>query len=283
MNVHKLAKHYYTGKFPSQIEQYLPTALLSQLHKMNVDEVEKLFDQTMRSPIDLSRQWSPELIEFYYTASLYNLFVELDISSHASLYEIAAGDTVCIPRALDAYSNNSTYVTANLNKELSRRFMQKTADLSIQIKIIEDNGNNLLQYYEPQSFEVISFHHAINDIIQTIIADIEGIDTVNNDWWTIEPQMLQAVMRYHNRGELRRAAFESFINIIDTCMKLLKKGGYLIFDNCTYAGYDQMGYSSEFHSAYIQLAREWIHESNLGFKEVELEGYDQQWWMMMTK
>lgn len=282
MNVQELAKHYKTGNLPPHLEQYLPTALRSQLQEMNAEEIESLLNQIMQSPIDLSRQWSQELIEFYYTAAWYHLFVELRIPSHASLYEIAAGDTVCIPRALHAFSSGATYVTANLNKELSHQFMHKTADLDIQVKIIEDNGNNLLQYYEPQSFEVISFHHAINDIIQTIIADIEGIDTVNNNWWDIEPQLLQAVMSYHNRGELRKAAFEPFINIIETCMKLLKKGGYLIFDNCTYAGYEQMGYSSEFHSAYIQLVREWIAESDMGLKEVELESYDKQWWMIMT-
>lgn len=197
MNVQELAKHYKTGNLPPHLEQYLPTALRSQLQEMNAEEIESLLNQIMQSPIDLSRQWSQELIEFYYTAAWYHLFVELSIPSHASLYEIAAGDTVCIPRALHAFSSGATYVTANLNKELSHQFMHKTANLDIQVKIIEDNGNNLLQYYEPQSFEVISFHHAINDIIQTIIADIEGIDTVNNNWWDIEPQLLQAVMSYH--------------------------------------------------------------------------------------
>ena len=129
----------------------------------------------------------------------------------------------------------------------------------------------------------MAFHHAINDIIQTIIANREGIDTENQDWWSIEPQMLQAVMEYHRKGTLKDAAYQAFIQIIDTSCKQLKSGGYMIFDNITYAGYDEMGYSSEFHNDYIQLARSWISEANLGLEEIEVDSYDKQWWMIWRK
>lgn len=155
--------------------------------------------------------------------------------------------------------------------------------MQLDVTIIQDDGANIMNYYDGESFEVIAFHHALNDIIQTIIAEIEGIDTIHNDWWTIEPQLLQAVMAYHNSGQLKRAAYEPFIRIIDTCNRLLKKGGLMIFDNCTYAGYESLGYSSEFHSAYISLAREWIHEANLGLEEVEMPAYDGKWWMVLRK
>lgn len=95
--------------------------------------------------------------------------------------------------------------------------------------------------------------------------------------------MLQAVMTYHNTGKLKDAAYNSFIGIIETCNRLLKKGGYMIFDNCTYAGYESMGYSSEFHSSYINLAREWIKEAQLGLEEVEMPSYDSKWWMVLRK
>lgn len=57
----------------------------------------------------------------------------------------------------------------------------------------------------------------------------------------------------------------------------------MIFDNITYSGYEEMGYSSEFHSNYIQLARSWISEANLGLEEIEVESYDKQWWMILRK
>ncbi|MBP1993648.1 hypothetical protein [Paenibacillus eucommiae] len=292
MNLLALAGQIDAGKFQPHLENHLPAETISRLHEMNVEGIDNQLKQVIRNPIDLTGEMSKDLLELYYTASWFNLFEILRVPPDAAVFEIAAGDTIYIPRALNAYSGNTTnatnatnatYVTANLNKELSKGFFQKTADLDIQIKIIEDDGVNLLDYYEHDSFEVVSFHHALNDIIQTIIADIEGIDTVNNNWWTIEPQMLQAVMRYNDQGKLKEAAYEPFIKIIDTCTKLLKKGGYIIFDNCTYAGYEQIGYSSEFHSSYIRLAREWITEANLDLEEVELDLYDKNWWMILKK
>ena len=59
--------------------------------------------------------------------------------------------------------------------------------MDVNIRVVEDDAANIGLYYPESSFDVVAFHHAINDIIQTIIADREDIDTVNQDWWTIEP------------------------------------------------------------------------------------------------
>lgn len=59
--------------------------------------------------------------------------------------------------------------------------------MDVSIRVVEDDAANIGLYYPESSFDVVAYHHAINDIIQTIIADREGMDTVNQDWWTIEP------------------------------------------------------------------------------------------------
>ncbi|GIP31918.1 hypothetical protein [Paenibacillus sp. J2TS4] len=284
MDLNVLAKQVEAGKFEQLLVKQFPEETALRLGKMTAAELEKELKQVIRVPIQLSGEMGPELFELFYTASWFNLFERLAVPANAMLFEIAAGDTVYIPKALDAYTGKGAqYATANLNKELSRNFRAKTAGLRIDIRVIEDDGAHILNYYGGESFDVIALHHALNDIIQTIIASKEGIDTVNSNWWTIEPQLLQAVMDYYNRGELKNAAYESFIRIISTLGRLLKQGGYMIFDNCTHAGYEKLGYSTEFHSSYIQLAREWIQEADVGLEEVKLEQYNSKWWMILQK
>ena len=142
---------------------------------------------------------------------------------------------------------------------------------------------NALKYFDVNTFDFITFHHAINDIIQTIIAEIEGIDTENCDWWEKEPEMLQAVMKHHREGTLKYSTYNSFIKLIQVCTQVLMPGGYMIFDNCSFAGYDDIGYSTEFHDSYINMAREWINESGLPLKEVKVDGYNGKWWLILRK
>lgn len=274
-------------RYRSQIEQLIQgfsAETIGMLTSLSDEALQEKLDGIINFPIILRDHTDSELIEFYYTSSYVYLLETLNVPKDAKLFEIAAGDTIFIPKALNAHAElGAKYVTANLNTKLSRGFKEKASVLDIEIQVIEDDGVNILNYCGQGSMDVVVFHHAMNDIIQTIIAQREGIDTIQVDWWTAEPQMLQAVMAYHNRGELKSAAYDEFIHIIETCMKLLKEDGYFIFDNCTYAGYESMGYSSEFHSNYIELAREWIGEANLGLQEIELPGFDPKWWMVLQK
>lgn len=285
MNLNELAKQIEAGKFKDHLQRHFSADFAALLDRLNADELEKQLSQVITVPINLSGDMSREWLELYYTASWYNLFEQLNMPPDASIFEIGSGDTAYIPKAMNAYSSGrgGKYVTANLNNELSRGFREKTKDMELTVEIIQDHGASLSKYYSEESFAVAAFHHALNDIIQTIIADLEGIDTIHNNWWEIEPQLLQAVMKYHHAGKLKNAAYEPFISLIDSCRQLLQKGGYMIFDNCTYAGYERVGYSSEFHGDYIDLARAWIKEADLGLEEVEMALYDSKWWMVLRK
>jgi len=284
MNLHELAERIASGTLKETFMSDFPAEAVARLQRMTADEIEQLLEQMFQIPLNLSHPISVELYQLYYMVSWQQIFAALEFPSDAKVFEIAAGDTVHIPKALDAYSEHASYITANLNTALSERFMDKVSGLRIDLRIIEDDGVRILDYVPEHSVDLVAFHHAVNDIVQTIIARIEDIDTVNSDWWTIEPQMLQAVMAYHDRGELKAAVFDEFIAIISTCCQLLKPGGYLVFDNCTFEGYEDIGYSTSFHSGYIELTRQWIQEASLGLQEVQLEGYDcQHGWLMLRK
>lgn len=277
-------KSHHDGSQMERLTRGFSAETLELITSLSEEALQQKLARMITPPITLNERTDSELLELYYTSSYVHLFETFNIPKEAKLFEIAAGDTIFIPKALNAYADEGAkYITANLNKSLTSGFREKASELSIELEIIEDNGVNILSYCGEGKVDVAVFHHAMNDIVQTIIAEREGNDTVNVDWWTAEPQMLQTVMAYHKRGELKTAAYSEFISIIETCMKLLKEDGYFIFDNCTYAGYEDMGYSSDFHSNYIQLAREWILEADLGLQEVELEGFDTKWWMVLQK
>ncbi|UNK16514.1 hypothetical protein MNQ98_18645 [Paenibacillus sp. N3/727] len=281
--MHLTESNMYRSKI-NQLSRGFSAETKELIASLSDDELHRRLDGMITPPITLAERSDPEMLQLYYTSSYVHLMEFLNVPKDAKLFEIAAGDTIFIPKALDTHGEEGAkYVTANLNQDLTEGFRDKTAELSIEIQVIEDNGARILNYCGQGSMDVIVFHHALNDIVQTMIAQHEGIDTINSDWWSVEPQMLQAVMDYHNRGELKQAVYSEFISIIETCHQLLKEEGIIIFDNCTYAGYEKIGYSSEFHSNYIQLAREWINEADLGLQEVQVPGFDAKWWMVLQK
>ncbi|MGM1045084.1 MAG: hypothetical protein ACQEXX_02960 [Bacillota bacterium] len=281
--MHLTESNMYRSKI-NQLSRGFSAETKELIASLSDDELHRRLDGMITAPITLAERSDPEMLQLFYTSSYVHLMEFLNVPKDAKLFEIAAGDTIFIPKALDTHAEEGAkYVTANLNQDLTEGFRDKTAELSIEIQVIEDNGARILNYCGQGSMDVIVFHHALNDIVQTMIAQREGIDTINSDWWSVEPQMLQAVMDYHNRGELKQAVYSEFISIIETCHQLLKEEGIIIFDNCTYAGYEKIGYSSEFHSNYIQLAREWINEADLGLQEVQVPGFDAKWWMVLQK
>lgn len=285
MNFKELASFVKTEEFHSKFADIIPRDSLDMLAKSDIREIEqtlgKIFTDTVNA--EGSAEWA--LYRVYYITAWYHIFKTLNLPADMRVYEIAAGDSIYVPQASEAYSaGQSHYVTLNLNKELTRNFISKTEKMGIDIRVIEDNGINVLHYFAENTFDVIAFQHAVNDIIQTIVADIDGIDTLHNNWWEIEPQMLRAVYTRYKAGTLKETAYEKFIDIIRVCSLSLKKGGYMVFDNCTFnATYDEAVYSMEFHSLYIDMVREWIAEAGLGLKEVNIDGYKSKWWMILRK
>lgn len=98
------------------------------------------------------------------------------------------------------------------------------------MRVIEDNAVNLEKCVKPATFEIVTFQNAINDILQTIVAEKKGIDTVNNNWWDIFPVLVQGVTEYYRQGELRNIAYSGFISLMRVSSRLLKKGGYMVFN-----------------------------------------------------
>lgn len=285
MNNREAASKIKDVKLRSKIQALTESKLTQKLENMSAIDVEELLNEIFRKPIagDIDLTW--EILDLYFMISWIKAF-ELIIKHHDSLniLEVASGDVTVVPRAEDTFSEgNGTYVTANLNKELTQNFLYKIKNLRIGIKVVEDNAENLGSYYKADAFDIIAFQHAVNDIIQTIVAGKVGIDTANSNWWDIMPAMIQAVSKYYEDNKLYDIASTEFIYLISVCCSLLRDGGYMIFNHTMYKVDLDLGYNHELYRSYIQLAREWISKSGLPLVEVTFNEFDPQWWLFLKK
>ncbi|MGV2643628.1 hypothetical protein GNF86_19755, partial [Clostridium perfringens] len=132
MNMQTLAEKMSAGVFNDILKRDFSQDMISELEEMNAAQLENKLKDTLAVPIGISKERVFEYLQLYYSASWQNLFMELNMPRALSLLEVGAGDIVYIPKALDAYSKNmGTYVTANLNRELTQNFQEKTKGMDI--------------------------------------------------------------------------------------------------------------------------------------------------------
>lgn len=280
MDYGKLAEKLKSGEF----DPYVPPAAREWIDGADAETLLAHIRRVMKSPIRYANAFDRPLYQLYFIAAWAELFQDLYKGQELCVLEVATGDASYVVCALEhAFPSRGKYVTFNLNKKLGASFTAKNKDKKVKIRVVEDDGMHVLDYFSENTFDCIAFHHAVNDIVQTIIADMEGIDTVHCDWWEKEPEMLRAVMKHHRQGTFTQNVYGGFIRLMEVCARALKPGGHMIFDNRTFAVAEEIGYSTEFHDAYIDLARNFIGESGLPFTEIQRDGYDAKWWMILKK
>lgn len=206
------------------------------------------------------------------------------LEAPVSLLEIGAGDTDMLPQILARKFEHpgTQYITANMNKKLTASFKEKTKDLPVKINVIEDDAQNLEAYMKGEKFDVIVFEHSINDILQTILGERAGIDTTHSDWYTVLPQMIELIKLEYLAGTLETSVKGDLIDLLNSCFKMLKPGGYIIINHFMYQYDLDLGYQPDLWNNMLNIAREWIKSMDNGSEEV-FEGFDQQWWMFLGK
>jgi len=256
------------------------------LQQMSESEIAGMLENIMSVPINFSDyKISGDVYRTYFVFCWQTVFQELNITqSQPLVLEIASGQSDPVPQALEIYSRGSgTYVTANLNKELTRGMLKKTDSLETEIEIIEDNAGNLEDYCRKNKFSLAAFQHAVNDMIQTIAAHQNNIDTVNNDWYDILPKMIEIVDNYFQKDKLKDMVYEDFIEQIRVCSNLVEKDGFLVFNTHVFQMDLEAGYSRELYKNFINLARKWILKSDLPLIEKDITGFEKQWWLFLQK
>lgn len=200
---------------------------------------------------------------------------------NVKVLEVGAGCCDMIPKTLARlYGGYETkYTTMNLNKELTAEFKRKVNGLNISIDIIEDDAKNIAEYTN-EAFDIIAFEHSANDVMETIIAEKNGIDTINSNWLQILPPITEIVNDAFRNGALEELVKKEFLQLISACTNVLKPGGCLIFAHYPFQYNLDIGLIPEFNEFLLPTVSKWITEAGLG-KEFTVEDFDSPWWLFI--
>jgi hypothetical protein len=198
------------------------------------------------------------------------------------LLEVASGDADMIPQMMARTRPHSRYITANMNRILTDRLREKTRDLSVEIVVIEEDAAMIDDYLPSECIDIIAFQHAVNDVIQAILCDQEGVDTVNTDWMDTLPKMINILKKETAQNTLEQHAKPAFLSLLERLFKVLKTDGVMVMSHYMFQLDLDWGYPPGLWDNLIPITREWIKELP-GCKEVFFKGFDPHWWIFYQK
>ncbi len=199
-----------------------------------------------------------------------------------ALLEIASGDTDVIPQMMARRCPNSLYVTANMNKKLTAHLLEKTRGLPVKLQVIEEDAIAVDRYLPAESIDIIAFQHAVNDVMQAILCDQEGIDTIYSDWMDTLPRMIRIMQREVSENSLDQHVKPGFLALLGQLSHVLKKDGLMVMNHYMFQLDLDWGYPPGLWENIIPITRTWV-QGLAGFKELFFEGFDPQWWLFIQK
>lgn len=199
-----------------------------------------------------------------------------------TLLEIASGDADMIPQMMARVYPDSRYITANMNKILTERLRSKTRDLPVEVRVIEKDAAAINHYLPAESVDIVAFQHAVNDVLQAILCDQEGVDTTYADWMETLPKMIQILQREIRQNTLVQHVRPAFLSLLGQLLKVLKKDGLLVMNHYMFQLDLDWGYPPDLWENLIPIAREWI-KTLPECEEVFVDGFDPHWWMIFRK
>ncbi len=228
---------------------------------------------------------NPEIIyDWYFRNKWADALQTVCPQEEISVFEIGAGGCDIVPKAVaKKYCHPKTrYITANLNKELTQIFKWKTENDPVDISVIEDDAANIKSYVGENAFDAIVFEHSVNDVLETIIAEKYGIDTVNRGWMEILPAITEAVNKEWNNKTFEQNTKDEFLKLIYCCLDVLKPDGWLIFAHYQFQYNLDIGLSPELNQTLIPTVRNWLCDAKIG-EEYFFDDFYPNWWMFIRK
>jgi len=203
----------------------------------------------------------------------------------ACLLEVCAGGSPPAVLALYLHTRGKgRYTGINLNRALTAQLKEEVAHLPMKVEIIEENAINTSDRFGLGTFDAVAFHHAVNDILQTAVAEPRGMDTRTVDWWPNEMQMILWLREGVESGGLERQGKPELLACIRASLEVTKPGGWLIFDHHTWDGYKRYPeFPVDLFHEMIPMTRQWVQEMPWPCREAHFPGFDPQWWMFLQK
>jgi hypothetical protein len=269
-----------------QVFALLPEATQAQIRALTPAEARAGVERSLARPIpgDVS-QSGRLLMNPCLAVQWLAVFEELALPRALRVFEPCAGSSEPVILAAEIYSGGTgAYTTLNLNRPLAAQLREKIGKVRLPVRIIEENAGQAGAYLSPESVDAACFHHAINDLLQTAVAEPRGMDTRAVDWWPNERQMIEWLAQDAAAGRLDERARPALVQAVAEAVALVRPGGWLIFDHWTWEGHHAMEWFPwELFCDLVPLAREWIRAAGLPVVEEPLAGRDPRWWMCLRK
>lgn len=199
-----------------------------------------------------------------------------------TLLEIASGDADMIPQMMACLYPHSHYITANMNRILTEGMRAKTRDIPLEVVVIEEDAAAIDRYLPAESVDIVAFQHAVNDVLQAILCNQEGLDTIDADWMEILPKMIRILQRETSQNTFEQHVRPAFLSLLENLLKVLKKDGLIVMNHYMFQLDLDWGYPPALWEDLIPIIRAWI-KTLPGCKEVFVDGFDPQWWMFIKK
>jgi hypothetical protein len=258
--------------------RYLDAADLARYESIPASGRQSRLRALLESPI---REFSP-VNEAYFRARWGETLGLLHPSPDLALLEVATGDADMIPQAMARSHAGGRYVTANMNVSANRSLLGKTAELGLDVELIEDDAANIERHSGPEAFDAIAFQHGVNDVIQAILCGREGVDTVKADWMEVLPRMITIVQGELAAGTLEDHAKPGLLALMSSLLAVLKRGGLIAINHYMFQLDLDWGYPPGLWAGFVPLVRGWFREL-YGAKEVSFDGYEPNWWIFLRK
>lgn len=220
--------------------------------------------------------------EAFFRAKWADVLSAADPGNGLALLEVASGDADMIPQMMARVRPHSRYIAANMNRILTERLRERTRDLPLEIVVIEENAAKIEHYLPAESVDIVAFQHGVNDVIQAILCDQAGVDTVYSDWMDTLPEMITILQRETAQNTLEQHAKPAFLSLLERLFRVLKTGGVMVMSHYMFQLDLDWGYPPVLWEDLLPIAREWIRELP-GCKEVSFEGFEPHWWIFYQK
>jgi hypothetical protein len=209
------------------------------------------------------------------------IFEGLALPRALRVFEPCAGSSEPVVLATEIYSDGAgEYTTLNLNRPLARQLREKIGKVRIPVRNIEDDAGRAGDHLEHGTFDAACFHHAINDLLQTAVAEPRGMNTREIDWWANEREMIEWLAEEAAAGQLDARALPALMGAVRQAVNLVRPGGILLFDHWTWEGHRPLPWFPwDLFCDLISLTRRSILQAGLPLEEIALPGRDPRWWM----
>ncbi len=258
--------------------KYLSPAELAQFQNISEKERYEQYVNLLEKPI---AQFTV-INELYFRSRWAELLYHFHGTKPVSLLEVASGDADMIPQAMSHANPGSRYITANRNKLLNDSMLRKTEGLAIKLRLIEDDASRITNYVICNSVDIVTFQHAVNDVLQAILCSQHGIDTIYSDWMEILPDMIKLLQIEIKNNTLEASVKEPFLALLESMLQVLKPGGIIAINHYMFQLDLDWGYPADLFEHMLLIIRPWIAGLK-GCTEFTVAGFDPQWWIFLKK